>query len=153
LRALPRIYQVTPDIPDRRRATKHKEVRLSPADSLKESQLAAGRDHLLHVRRHRQAQSEQQASKRKCERLRGVARPVAQEARRGSGPDGLLKFSHTSECVYLVWHLGLPELIFGEPEFCKRLIGTTDVDEQMGASLTKQTSVSVGVSECREELD
>src|ERR671929_701839 len=41
LEALPRIYQVTPDIPDRRRATKHKEVRPSPADSLNESQLAA----------------------------------------------------------------------------------------------------------------
>src|SRR4051794_23081177 len=38
--ALPRIYQVTPDIPDRRRATQQKEVR-PPADSLKESQLAA----------------------------------------------------------------------------------------------------------------
>src|SRR5215210_2167734 len=41
LEALPRIYQVTPDIPDRRRATKQKEVRPSPADSLNESQLAA----------------------------------------------------------------------------------------------------------------
>src|SRR5215218_2681390 len=41
LEAVPRIYQVTPDIPDRRRATKQKEVRPSPADSLKESQLAA----------------------------------------------------------------------------------------------------------------
>ena len=30
LEALPRIYQVTPDIPDRRRATKHKEVRPQP---------------------------------------------------------------------------------------------------------------------------
>src|SRR5215216_1590977 len=41
LEAVPRIYQVTPDIPDRRRATQHKQVRPSPADSLKESQLAA----------------------------------------------------------------------------------------------------------------
>jgi hypothetical protein len=41
LRALPRSYQVTPDIPDRRRATQQKEVR-PPADSIKESQLAAG---------------------------------------------------------------------------------------------------------------
>src|SRR4051794_24120051 len=41
LEAVPRIYQVTPDIPDRRRATKHKEVRPSPADSLNQSQLAA----------------------------------------------------------------------------------------------------------------
>src|ERR687897_1462346 len=41
LEAVPRIYQVTPEIPDRRRATKQKEVRPSPADSLNESQLAA----------------------------------------------------------------------------------------------------------------
>src|SRR5215216_6736357 len=41
LEAVPRIYQVTPDIPDRRRATKQNEVRPNPADSLKESQLAA----------------------------------------------------------------------------------------------------------------
>src|ERR687896_1117872 len=41
LEALPRIYQVTPEVPDRRRATKHKEVRPSPADSLKASQLTA----------------------------------------------------------------------------------------------------------------
>jgi len=41
LEATPRIYQVTPEIPDRRRATKQKEVRPSPADSLNESQLAA----------------------------------------------------------------------------------------------------------------
>src|ERR687892_2678026 len=41
LEALPRIYQVTPEVPDRRRATKQKELRPSPADSLKESQLAA----------------------------------------------------------------------------------------------------------------
>src|SRR5215216_6605390 len=41
LEAVPRIHQVTPDIPDRRRATKHKKVRPSTADSLKESQLAA----------------------------------------------------------------------------------------------------------------
>jgi hypothetical protein len=41
LEAVPRIYQVTPDIPDRRRATKQKQVRPSPADSLNESQLAA----------------------------------------------------------------------------------------------------------------
>src|SRR5215217_9777856 len=41
LEAPPRIYQVTPDIPDRRRATRQTEVRPQPADSLKESQLAA----------------------------------------------------------------------------------------------------------------
>src|SRR5215218_9808662 len=41
LEAVPRIDHVTPDIPDRRRPTKQKEVRPSPADSLKESQLAA----------------------------------------------------------------------------------------------------------------
>ena len=64
LEAVPRIYQVTPDIPDRRRATQHKQVRPSPADSPKESQLAAGRDHHLHVGRHRRPQSKQQASLR-----------------------------------------------------------------------------------------
>ena len=58
LGALPRSYQVTPDIPDRRRATQQKEVRPSPADSLKESQLAAGRDHLLSVGRHRRPESQ-----------------------------------------------------------------------------------------------
>src|SRR3954465_11020451 len=41
IEAVPRIYQVTPDIPDRRRATQQTEVRPSPADTLKESQLAA----------------------------------------------------------------------------------------------------------------
>src|SRR5215213_892821 len=41
LEAVPRIHQVTPDIPDRRRATKHKKVRPSTADSLNQSQLAA----------------------------------------------------------------------------------------------------------------
>ena len=50
LGALPRSYQVTPDIPDRRRATQQKEVRPDRADSLKESQLAAGRDLLLRRR-------------------------------------------------------------------------------------------------------
>ena len=40
--ALPRSYQVTPDDPDRRRATQRKVVRPKRADSLKESQLAAG---------------------------------------------------------------------------------------------------------------
>ena len=43
LEALPRIYQVTPDIPDRRRATKQNRGQApARADSLKESQLAAG---------------------------------------------------------------------------------------------------------------
>src|SRR3954469_903037 len=41
LKAVPRIYQVTPDIPDRRRATKQKKSGPSPAASLKESRLAA----------------------------------------------------------------------------------------------------------------
>src|SRR4051794_36404112 len=39
--ALPRSYRVTPDIPDRRRATQQKRGQATPADSLKESQLAA----------------------------------------------------------------------------------------------------------------
>ena len=50
LGARPRSFQVTPDIPDRRRATQQKEVRPAAADSLKESQLAAGRDLLLSAR-------------------------------------------------------------------------------------------------------
>ena len=41
LGAMPRSYQVTPDIPDRRRATQPTEVRPLGADSHKESQLAA----------------------------------------------------------------------------------------------------------------
>src|SRR5215217_2313294 len=42
LEAVPRIYQVTPDIPDRRRATQQDESQTTDlADSLKESQLAA----------------------------------------------------------------------------------------------------------------
>src|SRR5215217_5011356 len=41
LEAMPRIYQVTPDIPDRRRATQQRKSGPSPAASLKESQLAA----------------------------------------------------------------------------------------------------------------
>src|SRR5829696_10496304 len=62
LEALPRIYQVTPDIPDRRRATKHKEVRPSPADSLNESQLAARSGPSPPRRTPPTAQSKQQAS-------------------------------------------------------------------------------------------
>src|SRR5215213_11351317 len=64
LEALPRIYQVTPDIPDRRRATKHKEVRPSPADSLNESQLAARSGPSPPRRTPPTAQSKQQASMR-----------------------------------------------------------------------------------------
>src|SRR5829696_8768761 len=42
LEAVPRIYQVTPDIPDRRRATQQDGSQTTDlADSLKESQLAA----------------------------------------------------------------------------------------------------------------
>src|SRR3954449_6182777 len=64
LEAVPRIYQVTPDIPDRRRATKQKEVRPSPADSLKESQLAARSGPSPRRRTTPTAESKQQASKR-----------------------------------------------------------------------------------------
>ena len=71
LGAGPRSFQVTPDIPDRRRATQQKEVRPDRADSLKESQLAAGRDHPQRVGHHRRPESQQQASKR-----RGDARAV-----------------------------------------------------------------------------
>ncbi len=49
------------EIPDRRRATQRKPVRPRVADSLKASQLAAGRDLRFGVGRHRRRQSEQQA--------------------------------------------------------------------------------------------
>jgi hypothetical protein len=80
LRALPRSFQVTPDIPaGDERDNKIKSDR-APVDSLKESQLAAGRDHLLRVGRHRRAQSEQQASLRTsygsvARRSRGLRHP------------------------------------------------------------------------------
>src|SRR3954449_11024263 len=64
LEAVPRIYQVTPDIPDRRRATKQKEVRPSPADSLKKSQLAARSGPSPPRRTTPTAESKQQASMR-----------------------------------------------------------------------------------------
>jgi hypothetical protein len=57
-------YQVTPDIRDRRRATQQTQVTPNPADSLKDSQLAAGRDLPRGVGRHRQGESKQQAPKR-----------------------------------------------------------------------------------------
>src|SRR5215213_567906 len=63
LEAVPRIYQVTPDIPDRRRATQQDESQTADlADSLKESQLAAGREPPFSVGRHRHRESQQQAS-------------------------------------------------------------------------------------------
>ena len=52
LRALPRSYQVTPNHPDRRTSDKAKGGQ-TQVDSLKESQLAAGRDPLQRVGRHR----------------------------------------------------------------------------------------------------
>src|SRR3954467_2388089 len=64
LEALPRIYQVTPDIPDRRRATKQKEVRPRGPTASKRVSSPPGRDHPQRVGRHRQAESKQQASKR-----------------------------------------------------------------------------------------
>src|SRR3954469_21824100 len=64
LEAVPPIYQVTPDIPDRRRATKQKEVRPSPADSLNESQLAARSGPSPRRRTTPTAESKQQASLR-----------------------------------------------------------------------------------------
>src|SRR5215213_7683732 len=73
LEAVPRIYQVTPDIPDRRRATQQDESQTADlADSLKESQLAAGREPPFSVGRHRHRESQQQASKRqRLRRCRG----------------------------------------------------------------------------------
>jgi hypothetical protein len=64
LGAAPRSYQVTPDIPtgDERH---NKRKSGHPADSLKESQLAAGPDLLLGIGHHQRTESQQQASKRK----------------------------------------------------------------------------------------
>src|SRR5512133_1230330 len=76
LEALPRIYQVTPDIPDRRRATQQKEVRpLRPTASMRVSS-PPGRDHLHLVGRHRQPRI-QTASLDAIARLRVVRRTAA----------------------------------------------------------------------------
>src|SRR5215207_4775289 len=64
LRAVPRSYQVTPDIPDRRRATQQKEVRPTGPTASKRVSSPPVRDLLRHVGRHRQRESQQQASKR-----------------------------------------------------------------------------------------
>ena len=53
LGALPRSYQVTPDIPDRRRATQQKEVRPPRPTASKRVSSPPGRDPLLGVGRHR----------------------------------------------------------------------------------------------------
>jgi hypothetical protein len=63
LGAMPRSYQVTPEHPRPATSDTAKGGQTPTADSLKESQLAAGRDLLLSVGRHRQAESKQQASK------------------------------------------------------------------------------------------
>jgi hypothetical protein len=83
LEALPRIYQVTPDIPDRRRATKQKEVRPSPADSLNESQLAARSGPSPRRRTTPTAESKQQASMR-----HGLHRPCRRCRAPREYPDG-----------------------------------------------------------------
>src|SRR5215217_3309816 len=77
LEAVPRIYQVTPDIPDRRRATKQKEVRPSPADSLNESQLAARSGPSPRRRTTPTAESKQQASMQQRLCVRFAARRAA----------------------------------------------------------------------------
>src|SRR5215208_5132208 len=85
LEATPRIYQVTPDIPDRRRATKQKQVRPKPADSLKESQLAARSGPSPPRRTSPTAESKQQASMRqRDETCRQVAVSIAARAKRNS---------------------------------------------------------------------
>src|SRR5215207_9690843 len=56
LEALPRIYQVTPDIPDPRRATQQKEVRPLRPTASKRVSSPPGRDHLHSVGHHRQAE-------------------------------------------------------------------------------------------------
>src|SRR3954452_8620898 len=80
LEAVPRIYQVTPDLPDRRRATKQKEVRPSPADSLKERQLAARSGPAPRRRTTPTAESKQQASKQQLFAVMHGARRAAQPA-------------------------------------------------------------------------
>src|SRR3954471_480662 len=64
LEAKPRIYQVTPDIPDRRRATQQKEVRPNRPTASKRVSSPPGRDLLLGVGRQRPPESKQQASSR-----------------------------------------------------------------------------------------
>jgi hypothetical protein len=77
LEAVPRIYQVTPDIPDRRRATQQDGSQTADlADSLKESQLAAGREPPFSVGRHRHPRSKQQASKRQLRPRRDMIWPM-----------------------------------------------------------------------------
>jgi hypothetical protein len=58
LRALPRSYQVTPDIPDRRRATQQKVVRPLRPTASKRVSSPPGRDLLLGVGRHRHPRSQ-----------------------------------------------------------------------------------------------
>ena len=65
LGAVPRSDQVTPDIPDRRRATQHRKSRPPGPTASKRVSSPPGRDHHPHVGRHRQAESKQQASKQK----------------------------------------------------------------------------------------
>src|SRR5215211_6568039 len=88
LEALPRIYQVTPDIPDRRRATKQKEVRPSPADSLNESQLAARSGPSPRRRTTPTAESKQQASMQQRSYVRFAPRRAAADRPTGrrAGP-------------------------------------------------------------------
>ena len=64
LRALPRSYQVTPNIPDRRRATQQKQVRPPGPTASKRVSSPPGRDPPHLVGRHRHPESKQQASKR-----------------------------------------------------------------------------------------
>ena len=65
LRALPRSYQVTPNTPDRRRATQQKKARPTGRQPQRESARRPVGDHLPSVARHRHHRSKQQASKRK----------------------------------------------------------------------------------------
>src|SRR4051812_37224362 len=53
LEAVPRIYQVTPDIPDRQRATQQKEVRPNRPTASKRVSSPPGRHLLLGIGRHR----------------------------------------------------------------------------------------------------
>ena len=80
LAAVPRSYQVTPGIPDRRRATQQRQGRPPRPTASKRVSSPPGRDLLLSIGHHRQPRSKQQASKQEprgsasCWVARGEAR-------------------------------------------------------------------------------
>jgi hypothetical protein len=73
LRALPRFYQVTPNIPDRRRATQQKQVRPDGSTASKRVSSPSGRDLLHSLGHHRHHRSKQQPPSRGAEVGFGLA--------------------------------------------------------------------------------